>query len=325
MRSAWPATVSAVSISGPSERLAQPGAVGGSDVVLAVDLAGGAFDAGLVTWRGDLLDRSRLAIDPDKGAARLFDDLAHVVDLQRERAAQHGVKIRAVGVACPGPIGRDLSTVSPINIPAWYNFELGQALRSVVDVPVFGGVDAASLALSEGWMGAAREVSDFGAITVSEGVGGAVMAGGQLLEGAHGQAGQVGHVIVLPGGRRCTCGAQGCLEAEASGLAIESLTGRPTTAPSYEIMQRTGTLIGRAAATMCLTFDLELVVVGGSVAYTFAATLFASAQEELDRLTSSVPLAPRIVSARLGDRGPLVGAAALGIRGFNRSRRVSPR
>ena len=93
-----------------------------------------------------------------------------------------------------------------------------------------------------------------------------------------GIAGQVGHIIVEPGGRRCVCGAQGCLDAEASGVAIESITGRPLTEPTYEIMQRTGVLVGRAAATVCNTLDLTLVVVGGTIARNFAATFFHSAQ-----------------------------------------------
>ena len=82
------------------------------------------------------------------------------------------------------------------------------------------------------------------ALTVSTGVGGGVVLNGELLDGASGNAGHIGHVIVEPGGRRCGCGAQGCLEAEASGLAIESITGRPPTEPTYEIMQRTGHLVG---------------------------------------------------------------------------------
>ena len=86
-------------------------------------------------------------------------------------------------------------------------------------------------------------------------------------------------------------------------------------------MQRTGRLVGRAAATLCNLLDLELVVVGGGVALGFAATFFNAAQEEL----SSHALLPgtrhaRITPTRLGDRGPLIGAGAVGIRGWSRDR-----
>ena len=140
-----------------------------------------------------------------------------------------------------------------------------------------------------------------------------------LLDGASGFAGQVGHIIVEPGGRRCVCGAQGCLDAEASGVAIESITGRPLTEPTYEIMQRTGVLVGRAAATVCNTLDLTLVVVGGTIARNFAATFFHSAQVALEE-HAQLPYSrgARITPSRLGDNGQLIGAGAMGWRGLRR-------
>ena len=100
-------------------------------------------------------------------------------------------------------------------------------------------------------------------MTVSTGVGGGLVIDGELLDGATGNAGHIGHLIVEPGGRRCWCGARGCLEAEASGLAIEAITGRSPTEPTYDIMRRTGRLVGRAAGMICTSLDLDLVVVGG--------------------------------------------------------------
>jgi glucokinase len=149
---------------------------------------------------------------------------------------------------------------------------------------------------------------------------------GQLLDGATGNAGHVGHVVVEPNGRRCPCGSRGCLEAEASGRAIEAITGRPPTEPSYETMQRTGELVGRAVASVCNLLDLDLVVVGGSVALGFGATFFNSAQAVLDRHSRlDFSRGARITPARLGDRGPLVGAGAVGVRGLRRSQRAGER
>ena len=150
------------------------------------------------------------------------------------------------------------------------------------------------------------------------------MLDGELLDGASANAGHVGHIIVEPNGRRCGCGARGCLEAEASGLAIEAITGRSPTEPTYEIMQRTGRLVGRAVASLCTLLDLELVVVGGGVALGFAATFFNAANEELTH-GARLPYTrhARITPARLGDRGPLIGAGAVGIRGMRRRWRLS--
>ena len=130
-------------------------------------------------------------------------------------------------------------------------------------------------------MGAAKGYDNYCVITVSTSIGGGIVLDGELLDGASTNAGHIGHIIVDPNGRRCTCGARGCLEAEASGMAIEAITGRSPTEPTYEIMQRTGRLVGRAAASLCNLLDLDLVVVGGGVALGFAATFFNAAQEEL--------------------------------------------
>ena len=73
-------------------------------------------------------------------------------------------------------------------------------------------------------------------MVVSTTVQGGIVLNGKLLDGATGNAGHVGHTVVEPNGRRCACGSRGCLEAEASGPAIEAITGRPHSEPTYEIM-----------------------------------------------------------------------------------------
>jgi len=295
------------------------------DVILAIDIGGTKFAAGLVTFRGALLDRSRVDIERDVGPQSHFAALAAIVNEQLEQArVHHHVRVRAVGIGCAGPIERNGETVSPLNISSWRSFPLRQHLHDLTGLPVFGDLDAKALALSEGWLGAGRNVSSFCAMTVSAGVGGGFVIDGELLDGATGNAGHVGHIIVEPGGRRCGCGARGCLEAEASGLAIEAITGRSPTEPTYDIMRRTGRLVGRAAGMICTSMDLDLVVVGGGVALGFAATFFNAAQEEIDKVARvGQGAAARITPVRLGDRGALIGAGAVGLRGLRRSSRPS--
>ncbi|MGB3735006.1 MAG: ROK family protein [Ilumatobacter sp.] len=293
------------------------------DVVLAVDIGGTKFAAGLVTARGELIDRARVEVERDVVPEAHYTSLAGMVDGLIERARdQHGAKVRAVGVGAAGPVSRGFETVSPVNIPAWRNFPLRARLQETTQLPVYGDLDAKALALAEGWLGAAQGHPNFCALTVSTGVGGGVVLDGELLDGSTGNAGHIGHIIVEPGGRRCGCGAQGCLEAEASGLAIEAITGRSPTEPTYEIMQRTGRLVGLASATVCNALDLSLVVVGGSVALGFAATFFHSAQVALDEHAKlSYSRGARITPSRLADSGPLIGAGAVGWRGLRRARR----
>ena len=120
-------------------------------------------------------------------------------------------------------------------------------------------------------------------MVVSTGIGGGIVLDGRLLDGADGNAGHVGHVIVEPDGRLCGCGAHGCAEAEASGTAILAITGRPPKEAPPEVVERSGRLVGRAVASVANLLDLPLAVASGSVALGFGAPFFAAAQAELDR------------------------------------------
>lgn len=290
------------------------------ELAVAIDIGGTKFGVGLVTRSGELIDRAQVFIDHRDSADDLYDDLMRAVEQQLERAVtHHGVHPSVVGVGSAGPIQPNVETVSPLNILQWRHFPLRERLMADTGLLVFGDGDAKALALAEGWLGAAKGVDNFMAMVVSTGVGGGIVLNGQLLDGESGNAGHIGHVIVEPNGRRCTCGGRGCLEAEASGPAIEAITGRPPTQPTYEIMVRTGRLVGRGVASVCNLLDIKLVVVGGSVALGFGATFFNSAQRTLDELCMlEFSRKARIVPARLTDEGPLIGAAAVGWRGINR-------
>lgn len=297
------------------------------DLIIAIDIGGSKMAAGLMTLRGDLIDRTHVEVDHSLTDAELFDSLLGLVDDMIERAADHHEMMPiAIGVGCAGPVEVDIEAVSPLNIAAWRGFPLRSRLIEATGLRVYGDLDAKALALAEGWLGAAQGHSNFLAMVVSTGVGGGVVLNGQLLDGATGNAGHIGHMVVEPNGRRCPCGSRGCLEAEASGRAIEAITGRPPTEPTYEIMQRTGELVGRAVASVCNLLDLDLAVVGGSVALGFGATFFNSAQAALDRHSRlEFSRGARITPARLGDRGPLIGAGAMGVRGLHRSGRAATR
>jgi glucokinase len=294
--------------------------------VLAIDIGASRFSAGLVTTKGDLADRSIALVDPDVGPEAHFRRLTTIVEQQLELADRHELRVAAVGIGCAGPIGPNCETVSPEGIASWRDFPLRERVAELTAARVYGDLDGKALAMAEGWKGAAQGLSNYCVMSVSTTIGAGLVLDGEVVDGASGNAGHVGHVVVEPNGRRCGCGARGCLEAEASGLAIEAITGRSPTEPTYEIMQRTGRLVGRAAATLCNLLDLDLVVVGGGVALGFAATFFNAAQEEIDAVARvGHGAAARVTPTRLGDRGPLIGAGAVGWRGVRRasSRRAS--
>jgi glucokinase len=294
------------------------------DVIVAIDVGDAKLSAGLMTMKGELVDRDDVDIDFGLKADTLFESLNTIVQAQLDRArTHHNARPVAVGVGCAGPVRPDVVAVSPTSIAAWRSFPLRSRLATVTSLPVYGDVGAKALALAEGWLGAAHGRQDFLAMVVSNTVEGGIVLNGQLLDGATGNAGSIGHTVVEPNGRRCLCGSRGCLDAEASGPAIEAITGRSHSEPTYEIMQRTGRLVGRAVATVCNVLDLDLAVVGGSVALGFGATFFNSAQETLDEHAKlSFSRGARIIPARLGGRGPLIGAGAVGVRGVHRASRI---
>ncbi len=276
--------------------------------VLAVDIGGTKVAVGIVTDDGRLV-RSASTPTPADG---LFDRLVALVD---EVRAGGDEEPDACGVGCGGPMTAGGEAVSPLNIPQWRGFALRKRLAVATGLPTFVDNDAKALALGEGWVGAAAGVDDYLAMVVSTGVGGGIVLGGRLLDGATGNAGHIGHVIVEPDGRACVCGASGCLEAEASGTAIASVTGRPAAEADEAVRRRTGKLVGRAVASVANLLDLRLAVCSGSVALGFGEPFFTAAQSELDRTARlDFSRGVRIVPGGLGSAGPLIGAAAVGWR-----------
>jgi len=283
-------------------------------VSLAVDVGGTKMAAGLVDADGELVASASAPTPTTDDAEELFAVLAALVD-----AVGGDGEVVACGVGSGGPMSPGGEEVSPLNIPGWRRFPLQRRLADLTGVPTFVDNDAKALALGEGWRGAAAGERDFIAMVVSTGVGGGVVLDGRLLDGAQGNAGHIGHVIVEPEGRVCRCGGRGCLEAEASGPSIAAITGRPASEATPETVARTGTLVGRAVASVANLLDLRLAVVAGSVALGFGAPFFTAAQAELDaRARLDFSAGARIVPGRLGERGPLVGAGAVAWRGIGR-------
>lgn len=294
-----------------------------SDVALAVDIGGSKMAAGLVSAEGDLLASARADTPVTDDPEALFGVLSALVE---NTLAEMTRDLTVCGVGCGGPMTVGGEEVSPLNIPAWRDFPLRSRLAQVVGVAVYVDNDAKALALGEGWRGAATGLANYLAMVVSTGVGGGIVLDGRLLDGDKGNAGHIGHLIVEPAGRQCRCGAQGCLEAEASGTAIAAVTGKPAAEAGLAVVQRTGTLVGRAVASVANLCDLRLAVVAGSVALGFGAPFFAAAQAEVDRRARlDFSRGARVEPAGLGADGPLLGAAAVGWRGLGRLDLAVPR
>ncbi len=280
-----------------------------TDEVLAVDIGGTKLDVGLVDAAGRPRRRLRAPTPTGDGEA-VWRTLAAVIGELGVGAAT------SCGVGCGGPMTPGGQEVSPLNIPGWRGFPLRRRVEDATGLPTWVDNDAKALALAEGRFGAAAGLTAFVSLVVSTGVGGGVVVDGRLLDGAGGNAGHIGHVVVEPEGRPCPCGGRGCLEAEASGMSIAASTGASPADATPEVVARTGRMVGRAVASVANLLDLRLATVAGSVALGFGAPFFAAAQAEIDaRCRLSFSSGCRIVPSGLGADGPLVGAACVALRG----------
>lgn len=296
------------------------------DLALAIDVGATKVAVGVVDGRGRLLEQSqtptRRRSDDEAGPASTAltpgDELFGRIGELLERFAPFD-RFVCCGIGSAGPISADRQYVSPLNISAFRNFPLAERVSALTGLPTSLETDAKALALAEGWVGSAVGVADYLAMVVSTGIGGGIVLNGRLLDGASGNAGHIGQMIVCWPGRAIPSHVAGSLEAEASGTAIAAHSGRPAPEANTAVIADAGQVVGRAAGSVANLLDLKLVLVAGSVALGLGEPFFTSAQREMDRICRlEFTLGARIQPAGCGAAGPLVGAAAVGYRGIGR-------
>jgi glucokinase len=240
-------------------------------------------------------------------------------------------RIAGVGVGCGGPMTWPAAEVSPLNMPGWRGFPLRARLAEMFPrTPVRVHNDAVCVAVGEHWRGAGRGTANLLGMVVSTGVGGGLVLGNRLVDGASGNAGHIGHVVVDPNGPDCSCGGRGCLEAIASGprlaqwardlgwqsatedsareLAADAARGHDV---AGRAMERAGNALGVAIASAAHLCDLDVVAIGGGLSQ--AGPLLLDPLETAFRRHARMDFARgvRVVPAELGQQAGLVGAAAL--------------
>lgn len=275
------------------------------DLYLAIDIGGTKLRAGIIAEDGSVVVRDRVPTP----ARDVWPALARLVLRVMAASPERPV---ACGVGCGGPLVAATGEVSPLYIPSWRGFALRDLVHELTGLPVVVDTDAKAFTSGEAWVGAGRGVDDFIGVVVGTGVSAGIISGGRLLHGRLGNAGGLGHVVVEPEGRPCACGGSGCLDAYCTPAAIEEETGRsPQRAPQV-IMERTGTLVGRAVSMVGAMVDLRMAVVGGPLAHAFGDVFLDALHDELARRTGLSFVKPfEVRRAELGTQASLVGAGAL--------------
>ncbi len=309
--------------------------------ILAVDIGGTRFRVAVVTAGGVILSRDSDFTLPEQGPASCLARMESLARKLMDRA-QNNPPL-AVCVGAPGPLDPWTGVIfSPPNLPGWDSLPLKSLLESAFGLPVLVANDANLAALGEYGFGAGRGCRHMVYITVSTGIGGGIIADGELLLGSRGLAGEIGHTTISTRGPLCSCGNRGCLEAMAAGPAIaaagqrairngrsallRSMAGDVPTGVTSELVVRAaaqndpaarhivrhaGTIIGVGLANLTHIIDTQIIVVGGGVAMGAGALLLDPARQEFQKRVMPPFRGTRIVPAALGDDAGLAGAAAL--------------
>lgn len=315
--------------------------------VLALDLGGTQVRAALVAPDGSVLAarRSRTPVEQG-GPAIVAACVAALRGVRDDHAARPDLPpLAGIGISAPGPVDPFAGVIlDPPNLgPTFHDTPLAAIVGEALGLRAVLDRDTQVAALAEGRFGSARGCDDYLYLTVSTGIGGAVVAGGRLLRGPDGTAGELGHLLVDRHGAPCGCGVAGHLEGIASGSGIARSARRAAERGESPLLSRlvrergdgfggrdvaaaedagdpaAGAIMAdarEAFALACVTlvdvFNPELVVVGGSVAASQGERLLGPAREAVRRLAFRRPAArARVVLAALGDDVGLVGALEL--------------
>ena len=318
-------------------------------LTIGVDIGGTKVLAGVVDSRGRVVAKQRR--DTDGRSARAVEDT--IVEVVASLRSAHVVA--AVGIGAAGFVDFARSTVMFSPHLAWRNEPLRDAVMSRVRLPVVVDNDANTAALAESRFGAGAGQRVVLCVTLGTGIGGALVIDGRVFRGAHGMAGEFGHIQVVPEGHRCECGNRGCWEQYASGNALvrdarelvrvgspvaeglrdlvggdpDRLTGplvsqaaRDGDPLARELLADIGDWLGVGLAGMTAAFDPSCIIVGGGVSEAGDLLLDPTRRAFSRTLVGrGQRVEPPIVGARLGPDAGFIGAADMARSAARRSRR----
>ncbi|HGC8335851.1 TPA: ROK family glucokinase [Streptococcus agalactiae] len=315
-----------------------------SKKLLGIDLGGTTIKFGILTLEGEVQEKWAIETNTLENGRHIVSD---IVESLKHRLSLYGLTkddFLGIGMGSPGAVDRTSKTVTGAFNLNWADTqEVGSVIEKEVGIPFFIDNDANVAALGERWVGAGANNPDVVFVTLGTGVGGGVIADGNLIHGVAGAGGEIGHMIVDPeNGFMCTCGNKGCLEtvASATGVvrvarqlaeqyegssAIKAAIDNGDTVTSKDIfiaaedgdkfansvVERVSRYLGLAAANISNILNPDSVVIGGGV---LAAGEFLRSRVEKYFVTFAFPQvkkSTKIKIAELGNDAGIIGAASL--------------
>ncbi|WP_228728398.1 ROK family glucokinase [Brevibacillus composti] len=313
-------------------------------VMVGVDIGGTAIKMALFTTEGSLLVKSQDATPVGDGEDGIVKKIGEMMDGLLAAHGLHRTDAAGIGVGVPGTVDAKNGVVrEAVNLNWRSPVRLRDKLAAQTGLLVAVENDANTAALGEMWQGAGQGARDMVMITLGTGVGGGIILNGQIVDGVHGIAGEIGHMSMAPeGGPLCNCGKTGCLETYASATGIiragqeavragtspllaETLarTGEIRArdvwdaaaagdAGALAIADRAGLYLGLALSHLTLLLNPEKLIIGGGIAAA-GEFLFSRVRESFHRYVPFpyIAGATEIVPAALGNDAGMIGAAWL--------------
>lgn len=310
---------------------------------LAADIGGTNIRAALVDSEGRMTGRGSINTEPERGIDDASDRLAKLLKAAKATAPA-SAEIVGVGVSTAGPIRPATGTYNhPPNLPGWHDKTMKPRLGASMDMPVWVGHDATLAALAETRFGDHVGAENLIYVTISTGVGGGIIANSEMVTGASGGAGEVGHLSVRTGAYRCNVGCDGCFEGNASGPAIariardrwtgdgpladmangdpENITSRMVFDAADEgdtvaqgVVELTIENVSIGLGALMNVFNPEALVIGGGVVQGLQLHWQKLQETVIDRSLPGYGGSIPLTATRLGDDVSLLGAAQLAFR-----------
>ncbi|WP_437070303.1 ROK family protein [Streptomyces sp. enrichment culture] len=296
--------------------------------VIALDVGGTGMKAALAGANGELLHQARRATGRERGPDAVVDGiLDFAAELQAYGEQHFGEPASAAGVAVPGIVDEALGVAAYAANLGWRDVPLRELMaKRLGGIPVALGHDVRTGGLAEGRVGAGRGADRFLFVPLGTGIAGAIGLDGRVEAGAHGFAGEIGHIVVRHGGTPCPCGQRGCLERYASASAVSEAWAGACGDPAADAADCARAVVsgdpnavrvwGEAVdaladglVTALTLLDPRTLIIGGGLAEA-GETLFSPLRDAVRERVTFQKL-PSIVPAALGDTAGCLGAGLL--------------
>jgi glucokinase len=308
--------------------------------VLGLDLGGTNIKSVLFDPAIDkIIAQNQIPTQAGSGVSRVVDNIVSLIKDRLDTAKGSRHKITSLGIGSAGLVENGVVRNSP-NLPGWQGsvplLKLIKDRMPGVDLPILIENDVNCLVAAEYAMGAAKGYSEVVGLAIGTGVGGGIMIGGRLVTGAHGGAGELGHMTIKMDGPLCKCGNHGCLEAMIGTEAITeryrslnsklkinnlkftvaeiSVRAKRGEFAAIKTFSETGKLLGVALASIANIFNPQVIVLGGGVIQAGKLLIDPAQQEMLKRVMPYNAKGLKIRAAKLGPAAGAVGAAILAYR-----------